>query len=225
LPDDKGQYDGFIDALIDGDKTEFKEWEGTPYFDGCLPIEVMAERGPRNLAPRPDEADGADQCPQAGRQGLCRGAAAPGQCARHALQHGRLPDEAQIRRAGADFPDDSRARKRRVRAAWRAAPQHLSQFAAAARRQPAAQVAPGTSLRRPDHRLRGLCGKRPPLACLAGRFAAAQAPRRSAVATTVDIRLRSFAKSHHRRAYHQRRRTGQAFVPADERQFRAVPAA
>ena len=37
-------------ALIDGAKTEFKEWEGTPYFDGCLPIEVMAERGRRRCA-------------------------------------------------------------------------------------------------------------------------------------------------------------------------------
>ncbi len=45
-PMDKAQYDAFIQALIDGQKTEFKEWEGTPYFDGCLPMEVMAERGP-----------------------------------------------------------------------------------------------------------------------------------------------------------------------------------
>ncbi len=43
------QYDAFIAALLAGDKTEFKEWEGTPYFDGCLPIEVMAERGPETL--------------------------------------------------------------------------------------------------------------------------------------------------------------------------------
>jgi len=49
-PLDKDQYDAFIQALIDGDKTEFKEWEGTPYFEGCLPIEVMAERGPKTLA-------------------------------------------------------------------------------------------------------------------------------------------------------------------------------
>jgi methylenetetrahydrofolate--tRNA-(uracil-5-)-methyltransferase len=42
----KEQYDGFVDALIAGEKTDFKEWEtNTPYFDGCLPIEVMAERG------------------------------------------------------------------------------------------------------------------------------------------------------------------------------------
>ncbi|MEE3622397.1 methylenetetrahydrofolate--tRNA-(uracil(54)-C(5))-methyltransferase (FADH(2)-oxidizing) TrmFO [Nitrospirillum sp. BR 11752] len=43
---DKAQYEAFIQALIDAPKTEFKEWEkDTPYFEGCLPIEVMAERG------------------------------------------------------------------------------------------------------------------------------------------------------------------------------------
>lgn len=48
-PMDKAQYEAFIAALIDGAKTEFKQWEGTPYFDGCLPIEVMAERGTETL--------------------------------------------------------------------------------------------------------------------------------------------------------------------------------
>ncbi len=43
------QYEAFVDALIAGDKTAFHEWEGTPYFDGCLPIEVMAERGCETL--------------------------------------------------------------------------------------------------------------------------------------------------------------------------------
>jgi methylenetetrahydrofolate--tRNA-(uracil-5-)-methyltransferase len=44
------QYDAFVDALIAGDKTVFHEWEAdTPYFDGCLPIEVMAERGRETL--------------------------------------------------------------------------------------------------------------------------------------------------------------------------------
>ncbi|KPF84498.1 tRNA (uracil-5-)-methyltransferase [alpha proteobacterium AAP38] len=43
---DKEQYQAFIQALIDGEKGDFKEWEkNTPYFEGCLPIEVMAERG------------------------------------------------------------------------------------------------------------------------------------------------------------------------------------
>jgi len=48
-PMDKAQYETFVQALLDGGKTEFKEWEGTPYFDGCLPIEVMAERGVETL--------------------------------------------------------------------------------------------------------------------------------------------------------------------------------
>jgi methylenetetrahydrofolate--tRNA-(uracil-5-)-methyltransferase len=49
-PLSREQYDGFIDALLAGDKTVFHEWEAsTPYFDGCLPIEVMAERGRETL--------------------------------------------------------------------------------------------------------------------------------------------------------------------------------
>ncbi len=47
---DEGQYNAFIDALLAGDQTQFKEWEtNTPYFDGCLPIEVMAARGRETL--------------------------------------------------------------------------------------------------------------------------------------------------------------------------------
>jgi methylenetetrahydrofolate--tRNA-(uracil-5-)-methyltransferase len=43
---DRDQYAAFIQALIDAPKTDFKEWEkNTPYFEGCLPIEVMASRG------------------------------------------------------------------------------------------------------------------------------------------------------------------------------------
>ena len=44
-PMTKDEYEAFIDALLAGPKSEFKEWEHVPYFDGCLPIEVMAERG------------------------------------------------------------------------------------------------------------------------------------------------------------------------------------
>jgi methylenetetrahydrofolate--tRNA-(uracil-5-)-methyltransferase len=45
------QYDAFVNALRDAEKIEFKEWEkNTPYFDGCLPIEVMAMRGRETLA-------------------------------------------------------------------------------------------------------------------------------------------------------------------------------
>lgn len=48
-PMDRAQYETFVAALLDGEKTAFHEWEGTPYFDGCLPIEVMAERGSETL--------------------------------------------------------------------------------------------------------------------------------------------------------------------------------
>src|SRR5690606_34162572 len=49
-PMDEAQYAAFVEALNKGAKTEFREWEkNTPYFEGCLPIEVMAERGPDTL--------------------------------------------------------------------------------------------------------------------------------------------------------------------------------
>ncbi len=48
-PMDKDQYEAFIDALLASPKSEFKDWEHVPYFDGCLPIEVMAERGRETL--------------------------------------------------------------------------------------------------------------------------------------------------------------------------------
>ncbi len=50
-PMTREQYYAFIDALIAGDKMDFHAWEkNTPYFEGCLPIEVMAERGRDTLA-------------------------------------------------------------------------------------------------------------------------------------------------------------------------------
>ena len=49
-PMDKPQYDAFIDALLTGEKMSFREWEeNTPYFEGCMPIEIMASRGHETL--------------------------------------------------------------------------------------------------------------------------------------------------------------------------------
>ncbi|WRQ47234.1 methylenetetrahydrofolate--tRNA-(uracil(54)-C(5))-methyltransferase (FADH(2)-oxidizing) TrmFO [Rhodobacterales bacterium FZCC0083] len=48
-PMDKSQYERFIDALLEAEKTEFHQGETAGYFDGCLPIEVMAERGRETL--------------------------------------------------------------------------------------------------------------------------------------------------------------------------------
>ncbi len=60
-PMDRAQYDAFVAALVAGDKTEFKDWEkDTPYFEGCMPIEVMAERGPETLRFGPMKPVGLD---------------------------------------------------------------------------------------------------------------------------------------------------------------------
>lgn len=60
-PLDKEQYQAFVTALNEGEKTEFKEWEkDTPYFEGCMPIEVMAERGPETLRFGPMKPTGLD---------------------------------------------------------------------------------------------------------------------------------------------------------------------
>lgn len=66
-PMNKEEYNAFIDALLAGDKTVFKDWEqSTPYFDGCLPIEVMAKRGRDTLRYGPMKPVGLDD-PRTGR--------------------------------------------------------------------------------------------------------------------------------------------------------------
>ncbi len=65
-PMTKDEYLAFHAALIAGEKTEFKEWENVPYFDGCMPIEVMAERGLETLRFGPMKPVGLDD-PKTGR--------------------------------------------------------------------------------------------------------------------------------------------------------------
>jgi methylenetetrahydrofolate--tRNA-(uracil-5-)-methyltransferase len=66
-PLDKDQYQRFVQALIDGEKMPFHDWEkDTPYFEGCMPIEVMAERGPETLRHGPMKPMGLDN-PRTGR--------------------------------------------------------------------------------------------------------------------------------------------------------------
>jgi methylenetetrahydrofolate--tRNA-(uracil-5-)-methyltransferase len=66
-PMDKAQYDAFVQGLLAGEKTQFREWEmDTPYFEGCMPIEVMAERGPETLRHGPMKPVGLDD-PRTGR--------------------------------------------------------------------------------------------------------------------------------------------------------------
>jgi methylenetetrahydrofolate--tRNA-(uracil-5-)-methyltransferase len=66
-PMTKEQYLAFHQGLLDGEKTEFKEWEkDTPYFEGCMPIEVMASRGVDTLRYGPMKPVGLDD-PRTGR--------------------------------------------------------------------------------------------------------------------------------------------------------------
>lgn len=66
-PMDKEQYLAFHQGLMDGEKTEFREWEkDTPYFEGCMPIEVMASRGVDTLRYGPMKPVGLDN-PRTGR--------------------------------------------------------------------------------------------------------------------------------------------------------------
>ena len=65
-PLDREQYAAFHAALIAGEKSEFREWENVPYFDGCMPIEVMAERGFDTLRFGPMKGVGLDD-PRTGR--------------------------------------------------------------------------------------------------------------------------------------------------------------
>ena len=67
-PLDQPQYEAFIDALLEAEMTPFKDWESdTPYFEGCLPIEVMAERGRDTLRFGPMKPVGLTD-PQTGRR-------------------------------------------------------------------------------------------------------------------------------------------------------------
>ena len=66
-PMTRDQYQAFVQGLVDGEKTEFKQWEtNTPYFEGCMPIEVMASRGPETLRHGPMKPMGLDD-PRTGR--------------------------------------------------------------------------------------------------------------------------------------------------------------
>jgi methylenetetrahydrofolate--tRNA-(uracil-5-)-methyltransferase len=66
-PMTKEQYEAFVAALNEGEKTEFKNWEkDTPYFEGCMPIEVMAARGVETLRYGPMKGVGLDD-PRTGR--------------------------------------------------------------------------------------------------------------------------------------------------------------
>ena len=172
-PMDKEQYKAFVDALIDGDKTEFKEWEGTPYFDGCLPIEVMAERGRETLRHGPMKPMGLTNAHNPTvkayavvqlRQDNALGTLYNMVGFQTKLKYGA---QARIFRMIPGLENAEFARLGGLhRNTYINSPVLLDRLAAT-------EVAPGPALCRPDHRLRRLCRKRR-IGLLAGRFAAAE---------------------------------------------------
>ena len=162
------QYEAFVDALLAGDKTAFHEWEAaTPYFDGCLPIEVMAERGRETLRHGPMKPFGLTNPHQPEVKAYAVVQLRQDNKLGTLVQHGRLPDQAEARRTGRASSAPSPASPTREFARLGgAAPQHLPQFAETARRRRLRLKADAAvALRRPDHRLRGLCGIRRHRAC------------------------------------------------------------
>ena len=127
------QYEAFIDALLAGEKVAFHDFEATPYFDGCLPIEVMAERGRETLRHGPMKPFGLTNphAPQTKAYAVVQ--------LRQDNRLGTLfnmvglPDQAQAWRASPHLPHHSGPGTRGVCPARRAAPQHVPQFPAPAR--------------------------------------------------------------------------------------------
>ena len=220
-PMDKAEYDAFVDALLSGEPHKHHDWERVPYFDGCLPIEVMAERGRETLRHGPMKPVGLTnprhptvkphaivQLRQDNALGTLYNMVGFQTRLRYAIQ-------ADIFRM---IPGLARGA---IRPPRRPPPQHFPQFAQGAGRHSSAEGGAPAALCRPDHRLRGLrrVGRHRAHRRPHGRRRAA---RRGDRAAAADHRLRRHPRPYHRRPPVLRRRAGQALLPADERQFRPV---
>jgi methylenetetrahydrofolate--tRNA-(uracil-5-)-methyltransferase len=160
-PMDREQYAAFIQALLDAPKAEFKDWErDTPWFEGCLPIEVMAERGLDTLRYGPMKPVGLNNPHRGGeqpwavvqlRQDNALGTLFNLVGFQTKLKHGA---QAEVFRT---IPGLEQAQFARL---GRGAPQHLPEQPQALGREPAAEGSSPGCASRPDHGRRGLCGER-----------------------------------------------------------------
>ena len=218
------QYEAFVDALLAGDKVSFHEFEAsTPYFDGCLPIEVMAQRGRETLRHGPMKPFGLTnphdpqtkayavvQLRQDNRLGTLFNMVG----FQTKLKHGEqarifrtIPglEGAEFARLGGlhrnTFLNSPKLLDESLRLRSRAAP----------------------AVRRTDHGLRRLRGIRRHRTA-GGPFRRRRAAGRTAHAATADDGTWRAAGAYHRRPRRDHRRRA-AFLPADERQLRSVPAA
>ncbi len=147
--------EAFVAALLAADTVPLHAFEKALYFEGCLPIEEMARRGPGTLRFGPMKAAGLTD-PRTGRWPARGGAAPPRGQARHDLQPGRLPDEAEAGGAAAHLPLAAGHARGRLRALRLGASQHLRERAARAERGSLAARAAERVARRADGGRRGL---------------------------------------------------------------------
>ena len=223
-PMTKEQYDAFVDALLEGEKVDFKDWEtNTPYFDGCLPVEVMAERGRETLRHGPMKPVGLTnphdptvkayaivQLRQDNKLGTLYNMVGFQTKLKHGAQQRvfrTIPglENAEFARLGGlhrnTFLNSPKLLDRQLRL----------------RAQPRLRFA---------GQMTGCEGyvESASIGLIAGLYAAADARGQSAGAAAGDHGARLAARPYHRRP-HRDDRSRAALVPADEHQFRPVPAA
>ena len=160
-PMDKAQYETFIDALLTGDKMVFREWEeSTPYFEGCMPIEVMASRGPETLRFGPMKPVGLTNAHDGSRPHAViqlRQDNALGTLYNMVGFQTKLKYAEQVR-VFRTIPGLENAQFARLGGL------HRNTFINSPRlldEQLRMKARPGDALRRPDHRCRGLCQNQP----------------------------------------------------------------
>ncbi len=213
---DQAQYEAFIEALRAAEKTEFKDWErDTPYFEGCLPIEVMAERGLDTLRFGPMKPVGLTD-PRTGRRAhavvqLRQDNALGTLCNMVGFQTKlKYGEQTRVFRM---IPGLEKAEFARLGGI------HRNTFLNSPRLLDGALRLEAEPRLRFAGQITGVEGyvESAAIGLLAGRFAAAEAQRRRDRAAAGDDRAGRPARPHHRRRRGRR-------LPADERQFRPVPA-
>ena len=158
-PMNKEEYDAFYEALITAERAPIHDFDvmNPKVYEGCMPIEVMAQRGHDTIRFGPLKPVGLRDPPH-GSPPVGRGAAAHRKRRKNTVQSCRIPDKLEISRAKARVRYDSRPEKRRVHALRRDAPQHVPRFAEAFERGFLHAHAPGAVLCGADDRRGGLYG-------------------------------------------------------------------
>ena len=124
----EAEYAAFYEALTSAEQVPLKSFEEPRYFEGCLPVEIMAARGYRTLLFGPMKPVGLVD-PQTGRQPFAVVQLRAENREGTPLQPGGLSDQAEVRGAGAGLPPDPGPGAGRVRAPGLHPPQHLHPLA------------------------------------------------------------------------------------------------